>query len=138
MSDVSNWFLRSAPCWALAGMGLGLHMAASQDHSLHPVHAHVNLLGWVTMGLFGLYLKVQPAAAAMRQARWLFWLHTVCLAVLSPALFAIYSGYPQVEPVAAISSVGLFLAMGLFAWIVFATTRSATMTARAPAPSVGD
>ncbi len=33
---------------ALCGMGLGIFMGISHDFSLTPVHAHVNLLGWVT------------------------------------------------------------------------------------------
>jgi hypothetical protein len=124
MTDVANWFLRAAPCWAIAGMALGLHMAASQDHAQHVTHAHINLLGWVTLALYGLYLKTSPAAAAMRQARWLFWLHNVALAVLSLALLAIYSGRLWADPIAAVSSFAMFAGMGLFTWIVFATTRS--------------
>lgn len=40
---------------ALAGMNLGIWMGLSQDFTLAPVHAHINLLGWVTMALYGLY-----------------------------------------------------------------------------------
>ncbi len=39
----------------LTGMGLGIFMGLQQDFALTPVHAHVNLLGWVTMSLYGLY-----------------------------------------------------------------------------------
>jgi len=42
---------------ALCGMGLGIFMGISHDFSLTPVHAHVNLLGWVTMTLYGLYYR---------------------------------------------------------------------------------
>src|SRR5688500_4672070 len=42
---------------ALTGMGLGMHMGMSQDFALVPVHAHLNLLGWVTMALYGLYYR---------------------------------------------------------------------------------
>jgi hypothetical protein len=47
---------------ALAGMSLGIYMALAQDHSLMPVHAHLNLLGWVTMFLMGLYYKTHEQA----------------------------------------------------------------------------
>lgn len=40
---------------ALAGMSLGIFMGIRQDFTLAPVHAHINLLGWVTMALYGLY-----------------------------------------------------------------------------------
>lgn len=42
---------------ALCGMGLGIAMGIMHDFSLTPVHAHVNLLGWVTMTLYGLYYR---------------------------------------------------------------------------------
>ncbi|MCU0829105.1 MAG: hypothetical protein MUE52_17350 [Tabrizicola sp.] len=39
----------------LCGMMLGLAMGISQDFTLAPAHAHLNLLGWVTMAIYGLY-----------------------------------------------------------------------------------
>lgn len=47
-------FLMAAVC-ALCGMLLGIIMGLSQDFTLSPAHAHLNLLGWVTMALYGLY-----------------------------------------------------------------------------------
>ena len=47
---------------ALAGMSLGIYMGLAHDHSLTPVHAHLNLLGWVTMFLMGLYYKTHEQA----------------------------------------------------------------------------
>lgn len=40
---------------ALTGMVLGLWMGAHEDFTLAPAHAHLNLLGWVTLSLYGLY-----------------------------------------------------------------------------------
>jgi len=42
---------------ALVGMGLGIAMGITQDFTLSPVHAHINLLGWVSMLLYGLYYR---------------------------------------------------------------------------------
>jgi hypothetical protein len=52
-----------------AGMALGIHMGMTQDFSLAPAHAHMNLLGWVTMMLYGLYHRGAPQDA--RALRWL-------------------------------------------------------------------
>jgi FtsH-binding integral membrane protein len=43
--------------FALTGMGLGTYMGITQDFLFTPVHAHVNLVGWVTHFLFGLYYR---------------------------------------------------------------------------------
>ena len=44
-------FIKSSIIYIVLGMALGIYMAASQDHSQMPTHAHLNLLGWVTMAL---------------------------------------------------------------------------------------
>ena len=124
MKHVSRWFLRAAVCWVIVGMSLGIAMAASGDHRLHSLHAHINLLGWVTMALFGLFLQVFPQAAASRQATWLFWWHNAALVVMTPALAALYLGYPEAEPFAALSGFMLLGGMALFAMIVFRATRA--------------
>jgi len=51
---------RMAVLCLIAGMLWGLHMAISQDHSAHPAHAHLNLLGWVCLFLFGIYYRLHP------------------------------------------------------------------------------
>lgn len=40
--------------WLCLGVGIGMFMAFGHDFTLRPVHAHVNLLGWVTNALFGM------------------------------------------------------------------------------------
>jgi len=45
---------------ALVGMSLGIFMGANEDFTLAPVHAHLNLLGWVSMFLYGLYYRGAP------------------------------------------------------------------------------
>ena len=39
----------------LGGMMLGEYMGANNDFTLAPLHAHINLLGWVTLALFGTF-----------------------------------------------------------------------------------
>jgi hypothetical protein len=45
----------AAALHGLVGMGLGIYMGIAGDFALAPAHAHVNLLGWVTLALYGLY-----------------------------------------------------------------------------------
>lgn len=59
--------------FALTGMSLGTYMGISQDFLYAPVHAHINLVGWVTHFLFGLYYRSEPenAKGALPQVH--FW-----------------------------------------------------------------
>ena len=52
---ISDFCFVAAALAALGGMGLGIVMGISQDFTLAPAHAHLNLLGWVTMAIYGLY-----------------------------------------------------------------------------------
>ena len=61
---MSNLFLRLGALFALAGVSLGYWMGMTEQFGLMPVHAHINLLGWVSMFLYGLFYRAVPAAAA--------------------------------------------------------------------------
>ena len=62
MRGVALWFFASAVVYVSLGMIFGLWMSASGDHMLAPAHAHLNLVGWVTMALFGVYYHLVPSA----------------------------------------------------------------------------
>jgi hypothetical protein len=52
---ISDFCFVVAALAALGGMALGIFMGIAQDFTLAPAHAHLNLLGWVTMAVYGLY-----------------------------------------------------------------------------------
>ncbi|MEJ1969536.1 MAG: hypothetical protein WDN03_13020 [Rhizomicrobium sp.] len=55
MPRVSAAFFAVAAVLLLGGMALGEYMGAKEDFILAPVHAHINLLGWATMALYGTF-----------------------------------------------------------------------------------
>ena len=85
MPRVAPWFFAMAPIYGLIGMGLGIFMGAKGDFSLGPAHAHLNLIGWVTMALYGTFYALAPDAS--RKLAWAtFWLNNVGIIVLFPSL----------------------------------------------------
>jgi len=42
-------WIKMAAIYLVIGILLGIHMGKSHDHTLAPVHAHINLLGWASM-----------------------------------------------------------------------------------------
>ena len=60
MKAASLSFL-SAVLLAVAGMVWGLVMAITGDHSTMPAHAHLILLGWVSLFLFGIFYHLHPS-----------------------------------------------------------------------------
>ena len=113
-----TWFRLAAVYFAI-GVVLGVAMGASGDHSLFAVHAHINLLGWVSMALFGLIGTVNPSITEGRVAAAQFWAFNVGVPVMLGALTLRLKGFPSVEPLIAVASILIGCSVLLFAWQVF-------------------
>jgi len=72
MRRVDIGFLSLATLLLLCGAVLGIVMGAREDFQLTPVHAHLNLAGWASLGLFGLTYRAYPQIAETRLARYHF------------------------------------------------------------------
>jgi len=68
MPKVSAAFFLVGALLVLAGMALGEYMASHNDFTLMPVHAHANLLGWVTLALFGTFYALTKETYSPRLA----------------------------------------------------------------------
>jgi hypothetical protein len=113
-----TWFRLAAIYFAI-GVVMGVAMGASGDHSLFAVHAHVNLLGWVSMALFGIICAAHPSITEGRVAAVQFWAYNVGVPVMLGALTLRLKGYPAVEPLIAGASILIGCSVLLFVWLVF-------------------
>ncbi|MEJ0060694.1 MAG: hypothetical protein WDM79_14455 [Terricaulis sp.] len=52
----------------LCGEGLGIWMGVHENFTLAPAHAHLNLVGWVTLSLYGLIHRTYPGLKTSRLA----------------------------------------------------------------------
>lgn len=120
MPQVADQFFKAAAVFLVAGLMMGLQMSIGGNHNVIGAHAHANLLGWVTMALFGGYYALNPRKAASRLARVHFWLYVPAVAVTVPALYLMQLGREALVPVVAAGSLAAFAAVLLFVGIVFA------------------
>ncbi len=92
MRDIAFVFFLAAVLCVTGGMFWGLQMGASGDHSMAGAHVHLNLVGWATMALFGVYYRLTPQAAQ----GWLPKVHAVLaiggVAVMVTGLYIVFSG----------------------------------------------
>jgi hypothetical protein len=112
-------WLKLAVLYLILGISLGIAMGASQNFTLRPVHAHINLLGWTTMALAGLIYSVFPQAGASRLARVHFWLLNLALPVMMGALTMLLLGHAGAAPVLATAEIVGALAILAFAANLF-------------------
>jgi drug/metabolite transporter (DMT)-like permease len=114
----------------LIGMALGIFMGIRQDFVLAPAHAHLNLLGFVTMFLSALYYRAFPQAAASRLA-----LYQAVVSIVGAILFPVgiacvlLGGHDRFEPVVVAGALTVFAGMLLFAVIVYRTAGSGAIAA---------
>ena len=102
----------------VAGMIWGIIMAVSHDHSAMPAHAHLNLLGWVSLFLFGLFYHLHPAidrsrAALVQVAVWI-----VGTVILTFGVGLLHAGHDIGQPFAAGGSFIVLASMLQFGWLV--------------------
>lgn len=125
----SDLGFRAAALLALSGMGWGIAMAMSGDHATAPGHAHLNLLGWVSLFLMAGFYRLYPPLDGGWLAKLQVMVWAVGAALLGVAVGMIHNGQALGEPFAAVASIALFLAMTLFAWLVFQATGRRTIPA---------
>jgi len=114
----SRAWLRVAILYFVGAVALGIVMGASGDHSLAAVHAHLNLLGWVSMTLFALIGMAYPSITTGPLATTQFWLHNAGVPVMLGALALRIKGYAAAEPVVGLASVVVGIGVALFAWLM--------------------
>jgi hypothetical protein len=117
MPRVSVAFFAVGVVYVLIGMGWGMHMGEANDFVMAPAHAHLNLLGWVTMALYGIFYALTGQTLSPRLAWANLIASTLGVLVMIPSL-ALYLGHgndPQYIPEIVVGEVLTVVGMLIFA-----------------------
>ncbi len=123
-------YLVWALSYAVAGMSLGIYMAASNDHGQHVTHAHILLVGFVVSLIYGVIHKLWLDERLPAFARIQFIVHHVGAVTMFVGLLLLYGGIvpaEQIEPVLAVASITVLVGVMLMLFLVLKTS-----PARAP------
>lgn len=131
MSRLVTAFFGAAVLYALAGMVLGMVMGASGDHTFRPLHAHINLLGWATLGLMGAFYGVAGARAPQRLGWTIFGMMNLGNLMLLSMLAVLLQGKPPILPILIGGEAMVVVSMLLFGVSVL-------MSARRPAAAAAE
>ena len=121
MPRVSAAFFATAVICVLIGMPWGMYMGATENFTLAPAHAHLNLVGWVTMALYGTFYALTRGTLVVPMA-WINYVLSLAGAlILLPALtlFLGNGNDPKYVPFMVTGEVLTFLGMAVFALSVF-------------------
>jgi hypothetical protein len=102
-------------------MLLGMHMGATHNMTLAPAHAHMNLVGWASMALYGTFYALERETMVARLAWANFIVSTVGILVMIPALIMFLNGGNDPQWVPMMSAGEGIVALGalIFAISVF-------------------
>ncbi|MDO8800219.1 hypothetical protein [Phenylobacterium sp.] len=123
MSKISVAFFGAAVLYALTGMCLGIFMGTTGDHSLSPVHAHINLLGWATLALMGTFYGLAGAQTPTRLAWTNFVVSNLGNLISLPLLALLLKGDTSVAPIMGAGEVLLVLGMLIFGVSILSVAR---------------
>ncbi|MFD1342645.1 hypothetical protein [Litorisediminicola beolgyonensis] len=123
MKGISLSFMVIGVLAVLVGMGWGIQMSATGDHTLSPAHAHLNLLGFVTMSIYAFFYHLVPRAAEGGLAKAHFGLAVLGLVTVVPGIVMAITGAG--EGLAKIGSVLTLLSMLVFLVVVLTRGRAA-------------
>lgn len=111
--------------WALgyliAGMGVGLYMAASKNHVQLVAHAHILMVGFAVSFIYGIIHRLWLQQPGKRLATIQFVLHQAAAIGMCTGLLLLYGGVlpePTLAPMLGVASVGVLVAALLMIWLV--------------------
>jgi hypothetical protein len=126
MKNLDRLWVLTGLVFLLVGMGLGLQMAMAQDYGMHGLHAHLNLLGFVLMTLFGLCYRSWPKMQEGMLATVHYLVHTVTVGAALTLFYILLSNYdlaPTIAPVMNIILMGTYAGVLLFTYLFVTRAR---------------
>lgn len=109
-------FILTAFGYAILGLLLGIHMAASKNHGQYVTHAHIMLIGFLLSFIYGLCHKLWLDNSTSKLAIVQYYVHQIGSAVVLIGLFLLYGQFVPLEtidPVLAAGSITVFVGLVL-------------------------
>jgi len=114
--DIARYFVATGAVLGGLGMVMGIVMGVSEDFTLSPAHAHLNLVGWVSLVLFGLAYRVQLARSGALAAVH-YWVASAGAVILPIGIYvAIVRNEPAIAIIGAILSLASMLIFIVNVW----------------------
>ncbi len=107
-------YLKVAVVYFAIAVTIGILMGITQKFMLASVHAHVNLLGWVSMALMGLIYHFYPKAGETKLSKVQFWVYNISFPIFQGFLALEILGVPGVVVIVILGSLVTYVGILLF------------------------
>ena len=95
MNRLSLAFFTTGALCALGGMIWGAYMGATENFTLSPAHAHLNLVGWASLALMGTFYAISGKAGRLGWTN--YGLSTLGVVLMIPSLALYLGGQPAAQ-----------------------------------------
>lgn len=120
MAAYSKWLMRISAIYALIGALMGSDLAGRKDFTMVPSHAHILVVGWLTLFAYGIFYRVFKEIGMKRTARLHAWTSLIGGGLMPLCMLIYYQEEDTATTIAFISSAGiLLLAIILFVILLF-------------------
>lgn len=120
MTNYAKWLIRISAVYALIGALIGSDLAGRNDYSLVPSHAHILVVGWLTLFAYGIFYYVFKDVSMKKTAKLHAWTSLIGGGAMPLSMMIYYKSMNAFTTVLFISTATiLLLAIILFAVIVF-------------------
>ncbi|QJD86901.1 hypothetical protein [Cohnella herbarum] len=116
----SKWLIRVAAIYSLIGALIGSDMAGREDYAMIPVHAHILVVGWLTLFAYGMFYYVFKEISMVRTAKLQAWTSLIGGGLMPFGMLLYYKSENTATLLAFIIPASiLLLAIALFIVILF-------------------
>ena len=117
MNKVDINFIAIGALWLVVGMCLGIGMGASNNFQFAPLHAHINLIGFVCHSIFGMAYRQWPNLKSSALAPYQFWIFVIATPITLLGLYFTLTGGPEIPTI--VGSLGVLIGAALFAIMIW-------------------
>lgn len=117
-TNYTRWFLVIGSVYLVIGVSIGMYMGGTGEFRLAPVHAHINLVGFALMSIFGLIFRAIPTMATNTLGKVHFWAFQAGALILVAALYLLISERVAESTVGPAILIGeVLVAVGVLAFV---------------------
>lgn len=116
MAAYSKWLIRISAIYALMGAVIGSDMAGRKDYALVPGHAHILVVGWLTLFAYGIFYHVFKDIGMMRVAKLHAW-SSLIGGGLMPLSMLIYYKVENTATLISFITTASFLLLGMILFV---------------------
>jgi hypothetical protein len=117
MKTVDINFIAIGSLWLVVGMLLGISMGAAHNFTLAPLHAHINLIGFVCHSVFSMAYRHWPALKDSPLAPYQFWIFVIATPITLIGLYFTVMNGPELPTI--VGSIGVLIGAALFAVMIW-------------------